>query len=246
MLELQQQKTFFLFNFSAVLPDQEHFFSADFWQQQNRIIGSAAGRGTTWFIRSEDLFGVNCVLRHYYRGGLWGKINKDHYYFSELAQTRSFAEFKLLNKLYQAGLPVPKPIGAKVEKSAFGCYRADILTEKIENARDLTALLQQQSLPAQSWRNIGSLIRQLHNLQIRHTDLNAHNILVQRLDDGQEKYWLLDFDKCGEKSGENWKTENLRRLHRSFIKETARMGIQFHSEDWQQLLQGYQHNIAAH
>ncbi|WP_040976778.1 3-deoxy-D-manno-octulosonic acid kinase [Necropsobacter massiliensis] len=246
MLELQQQKTFFIFNFSSALPDQEHFFSPDFWRQQNRIIGSATGRGTTWFIRSEELFGVNCALRHYYRGGLWGKINKDHYYFSELAQTRSFAEFKLLNKLYQAGLPVPKPIGAKVEKSAFGCYRADILTEKVENARDLTALLQQQSLSAQAWRSIGGLIRQLHNLQIRHTDLNAHNILVQQLDDGQEKYWLLDFDKCGEKSGENWKTENLRRLHRSFMKETVRMGIQFRSEDWQQLLQGYRHPLAAH
>ncbi|WP_032093213.1 3-deoxy-D-manno-octulosonic acid kinase [Necropsobacter rosorum] len=246
MLELQQQKNFFIFNFSSALPEHNRFFAPDFWRRQNRIIGSAKGRGTTWFIQTADLFGVNCALRHYYRGGLWGKINKDHYRFTELAQTRSFAEFHLLNKLRRAGLPVPKAIGAKVEKNAFGCYRADILTEKLENARDLTALLQRQTLSEQGWHTIGGLIRRLHDMQICHTDLNAHNILVQHIDDQPEKFWLLDFDKCGEKSGENWKAENLRRLHRSFMKETARMGIRFHAHNWQQLLQGYRHYKPGH
>lgn len=238
MLEFRQNNRFFLFDFDENKAEQAHFFEAAYWQRQNRILGSAQGRGTTWFLRTDDLFGVNSALRHYYRGGLWGKINRDRYSFTSLQNTRSFAEFHLLNQLHQAGLPVPKPIGARVEKLAFNSYRADILTEKIENAQDLTALLQQTTLSEDGWRQIGQLIRRLHDLQICHTDLNAHNILVQQTDE-QQKYWLLDFDKCGQKSGSFWKQENLNRLQRSFLKEVGRMNIRFNPQDWQNLSEGY-------
>lgn len=237
MQQLQRQNCFFLFNFSPALQDQSQFFQPDYWQRQQRIIGSAKGRGTTWFLQTEDLFGVNCALRHYYRGGLWGKLNKDRYRFHQLDTTRSFAEFELLNKLHQAGLPVPKPIGAKVERTRFGCYRADILTEKVENAQDLAVYLQTQTLSPAQWQQVGKLIRQLHNQQVCHTDLNAHNILIQQ--QSKRPFWLLDFDKCGVKTGDFWKASNLERLKRSFLKETERMKIQFSEQDWQQLEQGY-------
>ena len=178
-------------------------------------------------------------MRHYYRGGLWGKLNKDRYRFSALETTRSFAEFHLLQRLYEAGLPVPKPIAARIQKGKLGiCYQADILTEKIENAQDLTALLQTQTLPKETWRQIGRLIRKLHDLQIFHTDLNAHNILLQQTEQGQ-KCWLLDFDKCGEKSGDFWKVQNLNRLKRSFEKEVGRMNIQFTEQNWADLTVAY-------
>ncbi|TCP96535.1 3-deoxy-D-manno-octulosonic acid kinase [Cricetibacter osteomyelitidis] len=236
MIEFQQENSFFLLNIVRSLPDQNQFFNADYWQAQHRILGSAKGRGTTWFIQSDDLFGMNTALRHYYRGGLFGKIVKDRYPFSQLNSTRSFAEFHLLNQLHQTGIPVPKPIGAKVTKGKAGiCYQADILTQRIENAQDLTALLQQATLAQTQWQKIGRVIRQLHDLQICHTDLNAHNILVQE----NRKIWLIDFDKCGEKSGNFWKAENLQRLHRSFVKEVERMNIQFTEQNWQDLLAGY-------
>ena len=79
-----------------------------------------------------------------------------------------------------------------LKKGKLGiCYQADILIEKIENAQDLTALLQTQQLPNDVWQAIGKLIRQLHDLQICHTDLNAHNILVQQLEN-EQKCWLID------------------------------------------------------
>ena len=43
-----------------------------------------------------------------------------------------------------------------------------------------------QQLPNDIWQAIGKLIRQLHDLQICHTDLNAHNILVQQLENEQK------------------------------------------------------------
>lgn len=238
MLEFKNKNTFFLFDFKQPKTDQEHFFHMYFWKKQDRVIGSAKGRGTTWFLKTDDLFGVNTALRHYYRGGLWGKINRDRYRFSTLSTARSFAEFNLLKQLHQAGLAVPRPIGARVEKTAFGCYRADLLTEKIENAEDLTAYLQHSTLSSQQWQAVGKLIRQLHDLQVCHSDLNAHNILVQYLADSA-KFWLLDFDKSYHQLGESWKQENLQRLHRSFMKEVVRMNIQFTEQNWQDILQGY-------
>lgn len=243
MLEFQQDNQFFIFNFDRTFEQQHHFFNPQFWQTQNRIIGSAKGRGTTYFLKTQDWFGINTTLRHYYRGGLWGKFNKDRYHFSSLTKTRSFAEFDLLQRLYHAGLPVPKPIGARVQKGRLGfCYQADILTEKIENAQDLTALLQTEALSRETWQQIGGLIRRLHDLQICHTDLNAHNILVQNTNQ-EQKCWLLDFDKCGEKSGDFWKPENLNRLHRSFMKEKERMKIQFTEQNWDDLTLGYHQNF---
>ncbi|MFZ7201150.1 3-deoxy-D-manno-octulosonic acid kinase [Avibacterium avium] len=240
MLELQQQNQYFIFNLETQPVDPSAYFNPQFWQQQQRILGSAKGRGTTWFVQSADLFGVNCALRHYYRGGLFGKLNKDRYWFRNLQHTRSFAEFHLLNKLHQDGLPVPKPIGARVIKGRAGiCYQADLLSEKIENAQDLTTLLQHHSLSAENWQQIGRLIRQLHDRQICHTDLNAHNILVQHFATPEQKYWLIDFDKCAEKSGNHWKAKNLARLHRSFIKEKGKLGIQFSDNDWENVVLGY-------
>lgn len=239
MLEFQLKNDFFLFNFDQPLANQDLFFNPTFWQQHNRIIDSAKGRGTTWFLQTADLFGVNTALRHYYRGGLWGKINKDRYRFNDLNHTRSMAEFNLLNQLHQAGLPVPKPIGARVHKGNLGiCYQADLLSERVENAQDLTALLQYHALEPKQWQQIGGLIRHLHDLQICHTDLNAHNILFQQ-NESDNQFWLIDFDKCGEKSGSFWKDANLQRLHRSFIKEVERMHIQFDEQNWRDLLEGY-------
>ena len=239
MFQFQLDNQFFLFAQTPTNAEKFSFFTPHFWQQQGRVTGSAQGRGTTYFLQSADLFGVNCALRHYYRGGLWGKLNRDLYWFKDLESTRSFAEFKLLHRLREAGLPVPQPIGARVQKcGAF--YRADLLSERIENAQDLTALLQQNQLTEQEWQQIGALIRRLHDLQICHTDLNAHNILCQQQEQGERKFWLIDFDKCGEKSGSFWKQDNLQRLKRSFLKEVERMKIQFEEKNWQSLVAGYE------
>ena len=88
------------------------------------------------------------------------------------------AEFQLLNQLHQAGVAVPNRLLHELKKATLGiCYQADILIEKIENAQDLTALCKPSNYLMMSGKVIGKLIRQLHDLQICHTDLNAHNIL---------------------------------------------------------------------
>lgn len=75
----------------------------------------------------------------------------------------------------------------------------------------------------------------MHDLQVNHTDLNIHNILV----DNNSVVWLIDFDKCGVKEGDSWKESNLSRLKRSFYKEKNKRDICWQESDFEQLLIGY-------
>ncbi len=107
------------------------------------MIGSAKGQVISYFLQTENWIDVNCAFRHDYHGLLWHKLNKDRYRVSGLENSRSFAEFHFLQRLYESGFCVLKQIAARIQKGKLGiCYQADILTEKIENAQDLIALLQ--------------------------------------------------------------------------------------------------------
>lgn len=230
---------YYQFNSDIVPASQQAFIkellNCKNFDNSDRLLGFSKGRGTTWFLSTQNELGVNAVLRHYYRGGLFGKLVKDHYFFTHFAKTRAVQEFELLEKMHQLGLPVPRPIAVKIQRSAF-CYQADILLEKIENTQDLSQLLQSHPLEASAYQTIGRLIRQLHDHQIHHSDLNIHNILQEKT---SGKFYLIDFDKCQIQTGENWKKANLARLLRSFQKEQQRLNIHFNQEDWQVLAQGY-------
>lgn len=233
-----------LYHFNAdLVPAAQHAFIQSLldcknFTQSDRLLGFSKGRGITWFLSTEQEIGVDSVLRHYYRGGLFGKLVKDRYLFTTLAQTRAAQEFNLLKQMRDWGLPVPRPIAFKISRSLFS-YQADILLEKIANTQDLSQFLQQQPLDNAEYQTIGTLIRQLHDKQVHHADLNIHNILREK---SSGKFWLIDFDKCRIQQGEEWKQANLDRLLRSFRKEQTRLAIQFNDENWQALLMGYQRN----
>ncbi|MFH0264207.1 3-deoxy-D-manno-octulosonic acid kinase [Vibrio rumoiensis] len=213
-------------------------FNPEFWHEQNKVLGSAQGRGTTWFVQTDTL---PAALRHYRRGGLFGKIVKDHYWFTQWHQTRSCEEFQLLQHLVKAGVNVPKPIAARAVKRTV-CYQADILTQKIEGAEDLVAILQQRTLTNEVYQAIGQQIKKLHQANVNHTDLNIHNILL----DNDNKVWIIDFDKChiepdlGETSIKVWQKSNLDRLLRSFQKELGKRQINWvQGYNWAALEAGY-------
>lgn len=229
---------YYYFNAQIVTDEKQSFVQQlldckDF-SQSDRLLGSSKGRGTTWFLNTEQELGVNSVLRHYYRGGLFGKFVKDRYFFQSNEKTRAMQELRLLEQLYQWHLPVPRPIAIKIKRQCC-FYQTDILLEKIADTRDLSQYLQTQRLTPAQYQQIGLLIRQLHDHQVHHSDLNIHNILI----DSQGKFWLIDFDKCQIQQGNDWKQGNLDRLLRSFNKEKGRLEIRFEPADWQALIQGY-------
>ena len=235
----QQGNIFCQYNPNACEKFSITMFSSQFWQQQNAIVGSAQGRGTTWFIAPQAYSkqAEQWVLRHYYRGGLIGKFIKDSYFFQQWHKTRAAKEFTLLVKLHQLALPAPQAIAYKIERSGL-TYRADILTKRIEHAKDLVAILSENTIDDALWQNIGKTIRQFHQKGIYHHDLNAHNILI----DDNNKVWLIDFDQGEQRAvQQQWQQANLQRLLRSFIKEQHKLP-QFHwqKNNWQMLLQGYE------
>lgn len=233
-----QIMSYYQFNSELIPAEQQavarKLLDCNNFHDSDRLLGASHGRGTTWFLATMAEFGVNSVRRHYYRGGLFGKLVNDRFCFRSLAHTRAAKEFALLQQMRAWGLPVPRPLAFKVERR-WGTYRADILLEKIEQTEDLSKLLQREPLQHTAYRELGVLIRRLHDKQVHHSDLNIHNIL--RTPSGQ--FWLIDFDKCGVKEGESWKQENLARLMRSFHKERERLAIRFNEDDWQALMVGY-------
>ncbi|NOH55557.1 3-deoxy-D-manno-octulosonic acid kinase [Vibrio coralliilyticus] len=207
--------------------DPQQVFDAEFWQNAGKVIGSAQGRGTTWFVQTET---IEAALRHYRRGGLFGKLVEDSYLFSCWEKTRSYQEFQLLNTLIKDGVNVPRPIAARAVKNGLA-YKADLLSEKIPNARDLVSILMESPLPAEMYQKIGLEIRKMHDAQVNHTDLNIHNILI----DEQDKVWIIDFDKCYQQSGNSWKQSNLDRLRRSFEKEVKKRKIHWSTSEFSTL-----------
>lgn len=215
-----------LFDLSAF--DPHHLLAS------NRVYKKASGRGCTYFFTQNE---KHWVLRHYWRGGLIGKICKDRYFWHSLVKTRAYQELYLLDTLQQLELPSPTPIAARLIKRGL-FYQADIITQAIDNNQSLT---QRLNKPADNtlWRKVGKTIAQFHNHNVYHDDLNAHNILVSETDEIS----LIDFDK-GKiiKDDKRWMKKNLDRLHRSLKKETAIGAINyFKANDWSLLMEGYEY-----
>ncbi|GGQ05406.1 3-deoxy-D-manno-octulosonic acid kinase [Shewanella litoralis] len=216
---------------AATLTAQD--FSVDVWQAKAAVVGQSKGRYTTWFVKTDSA--QTWVLRHYWRGGLIGKFNRDSYLYTGLKQTRAMAELAILETLYQEGFAVPRPIAAHVARSGL-CYNADIIIEHVAGAKDLVAYLSQQSMDEQQWHALGQTIAKFHLRGVYHADLNAKNVLL-----AHEQFYLIDFDR-GELRQPNasWQQANLDRLLRSFNKEQGKLpSLAFSQQCWQQLLDGY-------
>jgi len=212
-------------------------FTVEYWQSQNAVVGQSKGRYTTWFVQTgAEHRHQQWVLRHYWRGGLMEKFSRDAYLYTGLSRTRAYAELALLAQLYQEGFAVPNPIAAKIER--FGLwYRADIIIERVSGAKDLVAHLAHHPMDNTLWYKLGETIAKFHLRGVYHADLNAKNILITG-----EQFYLIDFDRGEIQSPHaKWQQANLQRLLRSFNKEQTKLAaLQFNSQNWQQLLNGYQ------
>ncbi|WP_194755264.1 3-deoxy-D-manno-octulosonic acid kinase [Aliidiomarina indica] len=213
---------------------EEHHFQPAWWQQQDRVMGSSKGRNIAWFVEGEQ---GAMVLRHYYRGGLVGKILHDQFWLEPVEKSRAMREFQLLQWMADEGLPVPRPCAARYARSGL-IYRADLLIEMIPNSRDIFRIMTDQGpLEAEIWQKVGAAVREMHRHGVYHSDLNCHNIML----DSDEKVWLIDFDKCERREPGEWQQANCERLLRSLRKEldkNEKFGWQ--EAQWDDFLAGYQ------
>jgi 3-deoxy-D-manno-octulosonic acid kinase len=222
-----------IYDANAIAAPGNEFFDPAHWRKQHALLDTATGRGTTVSFRAGD---ADYVLRHYLRGGLIQRLSHDRYLWTGLDATRAWREWRLLADMWRAGLPVPRPVAARVERGRWW-YRADLVTARIADTRTLINRLGDAALAATQWRAIGACIRRFHDAGIFHADLNARNILLDT--DGQ--VFLLDFDR-GERRppAEAWQQGNLARLKRSLAKHAGTEPLSHYAEDdFALLLAGY-------
>ena len=193
--------------------------------------GSGRGEALRMTLRGQDV-----VLRHYRRGGWVARFNPDRYRQSPARESRAMGEFALLRWMTAMALPVPTAVAARQQVMGRS-YTADILVGMIPGTQNLVQRLTDVPLSEVQWNAIGAAIRRLHDEQVFHSDLNAHNILLGE----NNRVWIVDFDKCETRSGAAWKAGNLQRLERSLRKESARLPT-FHwaPSEMAALFTGYQ------
>ena len=182
-----------------------------------------------------------CALRHYRRGGLVARVNRDRYLWTGAARTRSFREFRLLAALHALGLRVPAPVAARFERDGLH-YRADLVTRRIAGARTLAERLASAELDAAVGARVGRTLAGFHARGAWHADLNAHNVLI----DASGSVWLLDFDRGRlREPSMAWQQANLSRLRRSFAKiGTGADPGEFDARFWHPLLAAYHRALA--
>ncbi|MGF2736625.1 3-deoxy-D-manno-octulosonic acid kinase [Marinobacter sp. DUT-1] len=204
------------------------WFRPGFWGAKAQPV-SSGGRGGAWFI---DTGTGQVVLREYRRGGLVARISEQSYVFTREQDVRSFAEFRLLNRLVGMGLPVPTPVAAWYRKGSVFLYQAAIIIERLADTTPLADLI--PTLDVADWEVLGGTVRRFHDAGVRHADLNCFNVLVR---DGT--YFLIDFDKGRIMPGqapEKWKASNLERFARSIRKVAGKSAL---DRVWDSFMNGY-------
>jgi len=134
----------------------EERFTPEGWLHAELLTGSlrSGGRGNTMFVGNVPR---QFVLRHYMRGGLVGKVVRDTYIFSGADKTRSFMEWRLLDKLASNNMRVPRPAAARyTQRGTF--YLADIITVRVPDIVPLSQYIADHDPNEAFWNSVGASI----------------------------------------------------------------------------------------
>jgi len=209
---------------------QETLFDPEYWRARGELVAVTGGRGSAWFIASGAR---QWVLRHFRRGGFIARLSQDGYVWTGEEGVRAFAEWRLLELLARRGLPVPRPVAARYQRTGLR-YRCDLITQRIVDAEPLNAALARRALPEPVWRAVGATVARLHGAGVDHADLNAHNILLGDI------VSVIDFDRGRLRAQGAWRARNLRRLRRSLAKISRDLpSDRYSDETWGWLMAGY-------
>ena len=180
------------------------------------------------------------AVRRYRRGGWVAPLLGDRYLRSRVS--RPVRELMATAEARARGIPAPAVV-AGVVYPAGPFYRADFVTELIQDARTLEALIfGSGGTPDASdlLREAGRLVGRLEQASVLHADLNAANVLLVRGDTASGAR-VVDLDRCrilaldARPVGDGMR----RRLERSLRKQAARYGRPFTGAEWYALTAGY-------
>jgi 3-deoxy-D-manno-octulosonic acid kinase len=206
------------------------WFDPAWWKSQGRAAPADTGRGTTWFVGAPD---AQWVLRHYWRGGRVARWIADHYLWLGLERARPFVEFRLTRRAHALGLPVPRPVAARVLRAGL-VYTGDLITERLP-AVPCSSLMAKRELDAAGWRAAGASVARCHAAGLDHADLTWNNLLLGQ--DGTAH--LIDLDRAQLRAPGSWASGNLARLKRSLVKLTPDWSAAERDAGWREFVAGY-------
>lgn len=223
-----------LYDRQVISEISEDRFDAKNWLHSEPMQGrlGSGGRGNTMFVGNIPR---QFVLRHYIRGGLIGKVVKDLYVWTGADSSRPFREWRMLAKMSDNGLRVPRPAAARyVHCGPF--YRADLITVRVPNVHALSTWIHEKVGGEKFWVDLGAAIYEFHSHGVYHADMNAYNLQI----DSRGKLWMLDFDKGKLLPPGSWQQQTLSRLHRSLQKlKSQDPKLHYDEQCWEFLLEGY-------
>lgn len=178
------------------------------------------GRRVAW-ATTLPASGTAVVVRHSAHGGLLAPITSDRF-----RAPRAGDELRLAWTLRQVGVPTPRVLAFALYP-ALGrlLWRADVMTQRVPDARDLAAVL--RSVGDEEFDAIHAAVERLltgmRTSMALHPDLNLKNVLLAPGDDGAPVAWVLDVDTV-RFAEEDAGTRNRARLVRSARKWARRDG----------------------
>lgn len=164
--------------------------------QRQDILHSTTGRSAVGRFSLSD--GTAVIFRVYSRGGMFRHLVKQTFVRgprrSSQSGFRPFDEMRVLRRLADAGLAVPRPVAALVRTFPGGIvYRGTVATREIpdvKNALDLTRDAGARPHLLAICFAAGGEARKALQLGVIHRDLHLGNILC----DAESKVYLIDFD----------------------------------------------------
>jgi 3-deoxy-D-manno-octulosonic acid kinase len=154
------------------------------------------------------------VIKRYRRGGAMARISSDAYLWLGERQVRSVREYALLRTMRDLALPVPLPLAAGWLRPGLH-YRCCLMTQRLPGVDSFVTVVATRGAGA-PWAAVGATLARFHARGLRHADLNAHNLLLDR----DDTVHVIDWDKGRvELVGGRWPERVLDRLERSLHKQ---------------------------
>ena len=168
------------------------------WAYRHSTGCAQAGRSEVYILPVPTSVGnsTHWVVRHYWRGGIFRSQLSDRHLIAWTP--RPIAELWVNVEARSRGIPTPRIIAGTAERSGI-FYRADLVTEWVPDTTDLTSALftlsKNLSFQTAALIAAGRLVSLLENKRILHADLNASNILLNKVN-GVLAAHVIDLDRC--------------------------------------------------
>ena len=168
------------------------------------------------------------ILREYRRGGIARRLLR-----KGTLTNRPLHEWNILNWLFNAGFPVPDPLGVVWRRRGL-LYTGAITTQFLESTNLAEYLIASDGPHEDLLREVGMQINRMHELCVFHADLHVGNILIAAKQSDGHNIYFVDFDNARISSVSKFdRARNLLRLRRSFLKRELRL------TDFEHILRGY-------